>query len=210
VRFQSLLVGSLAAAALLGPGTGAARAQDNGPIRIGSPSTQVMSRSTARSEVLMTATNGAGFDALAREGDWFWVLLPADAYGTRRAGWIYAGDVEGAVLKKPLPVKEHKDGKDDKVTATASAEADAANGTADQSEPADARAAAGADDAQAREAAKAARKAEEEARAAQKKADREAEKMARKAAEDERRLRKAQEELEKARQDYEKLVVSRP
>jgi hypothetical protein len=207
VRFQSLLIGSLAAA-LLGPGTGAVRAQDNGPIRIGSPSTQVMSRSTVRSEVLMTATSGAGFDALAREGDWFWVLLPADAYGTRRAGWIYAGDVEGAVLKKPLPAKEQKDGK--KANAPASAEADAANGAADQSEPADVRADADADEAQEREAAKAARKAEEEARAAQKKADKEAEKMARKAAEDERRLRKAQEELEKARQDYEKLVVSRP
>jgi outer membrane protein OmpA-like peptidoglycan-associated protein len=55
-----------------------------------------------RDEVVMTAERGTLFDVIHTEGDrfahraanWYWVLLPRDAWGTQRAGWISGRHVE--------------------------------------------------------------------------------------------------------------------
>ena len=52
-------------------------------------------------QVLVTVETGAVLEALDRENDWYWVIAPADGYGTRRAGWIKTSLVEPA----PAPVR---------------------------------------------------------------------------------------------------------
>jgi outer membrane protein OmpA-like peptidoglycan-associated protein len=39
---------------------------------------------------------------LDQERDWYWVVAPPDAHGTRRAGWIRVNQVE-AVSSRPVP-----------------------------------------------------------------------------------------------------------
>jgi outer membrane protein OmpA-like peptidoglycan-associated protein len=44
--------------------------------------------------VLAEAPPGTTLDVLHRDGDWYWVVLPRDSYGTRKGGWVRADDVE--------------------------------------------------------------------------------------------------------------------
>jgi hypothetical protein len=179
----------LAAVALVGSLPGIARAQEPTRIRIGSPTAPAMSRESSSSDLVMTLSAGTELEVLGRESDWFWVVLPADGYGTSRAGWVHAGDVDGAVLRRAPKVKVKED-------RAARAEQRAA-----------AKAARAADKAAVRsardEAAAAQRTAKANAKAAQIAA-----REAKKAEADERRMRKAAEELEKARRDYERLAGS--
>ena len=46
-------------------------------------------------DVLMMVAPGTTLDVLDQERDWYWVVAPPDAHGTRRAGWIRANQVEG-------------------------------------------------------------------------------------------------------------------
>lgn len=52
-------------------------------------------------QVLVMVETGTVLEALDREKDWYWVIAPADGYGTRRAGWIRTSLVEPA----PAPVR---------------------------------------------------------------------------------------------------------
>ena len=45
-------------------------------------------------EVLLVAETGTILAVLDKDDDWFWVVVPPDAHGTRRAGWIRAAYVE--------------------------------------------------------------------------------------------------------------------
>jgi outer membrane protein OmpA-like peptidoglycan-associated protein len=73
--------------------------------------------SEGRGEVLMTATSGQVFEVIYTEGDkfreqksnWYWIVLPPDAWGTRRTGWLSGHDVRHAQLEKPAP---HQSGPD--------------------------------------------------------------------------------------------------
>jgi outer membrane protein OmpA-like peptidoglycan-associated protein len=70
--------------------------------------TAIMSRQYAKGDLVMTAPRGTVLEVIGTEGDlgrhlpanWYWVVLPRDARGTRRAGWISGRDVESV----PLPV----------------------------------------------------------------------------------------------------------
>lgn len=68
-------------------------------------------------DVLLEVGPGTTFAVLDKEEDWFWVMLPPDAHGTRRSGWIHARDVE--------PVSEPAGGRDE-AAATLLPAADAA------------------------------------------------------------------------------------
>ena len=67
--------------------------------------------SEGHGEVVMTATSGQVFEVIYTEGDkfreqksnWYWIVLPPDAWGTRRAGWLSGHDVRHAKLEKPAP-----------------------------------------------------------------------------------------------------------
>src|SRR5262245_18763999 len=46
-------------------------------------------------DVLMMVAPGTTLDVLDQERDWYWVVAPPDAHGTRRAGWTRANQAEG-------------------------------------------------------------------------------------------------------------------
>ncbi len=46
------------------------------------------------------AAPGTILDVLDQERDWYWVVAPPDAHGTRRAGWIRVNQVE-AIFSRP-------------------------------------------------------------------------------------------------------------
>lgn len=48
-------------------------------------------------EILLVAESGTILEALLEEDGWYWVIVPPDAHGTRRAGWIRAAFVEPLV-----------------------------------------------------------------------------------------------------------------
>jgi peptidoglycan-associated lipoprotein len=54
-------------------------------------------------DVLLEAEPGTTLEVLDKQGDWFWVIVPPDANGTRRAGWIRAGVVEAVIAPPPNP-----------------------------------------------------------------------------------------------------------
>jgi outer membrane protein OmpA-like peptidoglycan-associated protein len=51
-------------------------------------------------DVLMMVQPGTTLDVLDQERDWYWVITPPDAHGTRRAGWIRSNQVE-AIFARP-------------------------------------------------------------------------------------------------------------
>jgi outer membrane protein OmpA-like peptidoglycan-associated protein len=53
-------------------------------------------------DVLVMVAPGTTLDVLDQERDWYWVVAPPDAHGTRRAGWIRVNQVE-AVSSRPVP-----------------------------------------------------------------------------------------------------------
>ena len=53
-------------------------------------------RAPAR-DPLLEAEPGTTLEVLEKEKDWFWVIVPRDVHGTRRAGWIRASYVEPVV-----------------------------------------------------------------------------------------------------------------
>jgi outer membrane protein OmpA-like peptidoglycan-associated protein len=54
-------------------------------------------------DVLMMVAPGTTLDVLDQERDWYWVVAPPDAHGTRRAGWIRINQVEAISRPAPAP-----------------------------------------------------------------------------------------------------------
>ena len=65
-------------------------------VRVSKDKTEITTSQDGRGDVLMTAVKGTVLEVIHIEGDryqerkdnWYWVVLPRDAWGTRRAGWI--------------------------------------------------------------------------------------------------------------------------
>jgi len=91
---------ALACVAVLMP-IGIASAQTAHTVRVNDEAS-VRSYQDASSEVVMIAEPGMLLEVIHTEGDrfvhrknnWYWVLLPRDAWGTQRAGWISGRQVE--------------------------------------------------------------------------------------------------------------------
>jgi len=54
-------------------------------------------------DVLVMVNPGVILDVLDQERDWYWVVAPPDAHGTRRAGWIRTNLVEAVASRPPRP-----------------------------------------------------------------------------------------------------------
>jgi outer membrane protein OmpA-like peptidoglycan-associated protein len=84
-------------AAIVGAPAPTTAAQMPSSVRVVSPTAPIMrwfpyvERSR---DVLMTVESGAELDVLDRQGDYYWVIAPPDAFGTRRPGWVAVRDVE--------------------------------------------------------------------------------------------------------------------
>lgn len=189
MHLRNLIVGSLATVALFAPGThDEALAQTDASIRIGSPTAKVVSRRQAGADVLLTASAGDGFEVLNREGEWYWVMLPPDAHGGRRSGWIHGGDVEGSEFRAAAQQKALDEAQAKAEKELQKIERQHAREAADE-----ARRLKQTQEAAAKDAALRAKQQEVEAR---------------EAAEENRRLRQAAEQLEKARREYENSIKS--
>lgn len=55
---------------------------------------------------LATVSRGTVLEVVDKSGDWYWILLDPNDFGTRRAGWIAAADVEELPEPTPGPVAE--------------------------------------------------------------------------------------------------------
>jgi hypothetical protein len=185
------MLGIAAAIALVVPAS-TARAQGMTPtkVRITAPSAKVYITPTPTSDVIDEAANGTEVDVLLADNGWYWVVLPPDGYGTRRGGWVRVRDVDGsdpeasaeAVSKaeKELAKREAREAK---------RQAKEAEQQAREQERA-AKRAAKSDKGDAENSAASEPSAETQPRLS--KADQE----------QARRLKKAQDDLEKARADY--------
>src|SRR5262245_29876954 len=87
------IIGLIGVTVLLGPVGREASAEGLGTVRIVSPNAAIMSRPALKSDVFIVASAGTLLDTLDREGDWYWVVLPADVNGTRYTGWIHTSAV---------------------------------------------------------------------------------------------------------------------
>ena len=114
---------------------GTAFAQSPFPVvRVASDEVAVLESLSPKGGAMMKAEAGTTFEVLytegdrytARKGNWYWVLLPRDAWGTQRAGWISGRDVEYVPPARETAPE----------SATATVSADAPSAAAASSEPA--------------------------------------------------------------------------
>jgi outer membrane protein OmpA-like peptidoglycan-associated protein len=82
---------------------GTAFAQSPFPVvRVANDEVSVLASLSPKGEAMMKAVAGTTFEVIYTEGDryaarkdnWYWVLLPRDAWGTQRVGWLSGNDVE--------------------------------------------------------------------------------------------------------------------
>ncbi len=76
-------------------------------LRVVRETAAVRTRPALLSEVLKTTTAGTVLEAVDRENDWYWVILPPDENGTRMPGWIRARDVEIVAVGAPDTTLRH-------------------------------------------------------------------------------------------------------
>ncbi len=63
-------------------------------VRVKGGPAEIYERPRKGSDVVMVAPEGTVLEVLQREGDWYWVVLPRDANGTPRSGYIPVFAVE--------------------------------------------------------------------------------------------------------------------
>jgi len=83
--------------------------------------------------VAAEAPPGTTLEVLRRDGDWYWIIMPASPYGTRRGAWVRVDDVEpydaaaAATAAKLLAEREQRGG----APGTTSGEGEGGAGSAD-------------------------------------------------------------------------------
>jgi outer membrane protein OmpA-like peptidoglycan-associated protein len=81
---------------------GTAFAQSGPSVRVTNEETEITARTHGNGGVIMTAARGTVLTVIDTDGDryahrrsnWYWVLLPRDAWGATRGGWISGRDVD--------------------------------------------------------------------------------------------------------------------
>jgi hypothetical protein len=93
------------ALALTGLAESQVQAQNFTPrtVRIGNESAAVVTRPVFGADVINVVPAATELEVLLLDDGWYWVVLAPDTYGTRRAGWLRAGTVEGG--SEPMPNK---------------------------------------------------------------------------------------------------------
>jgi hypothetical protein len=174
-------------------------------VRIVGNDVTVKSRPSRTADTLAKPQADTVLEVLDKEGAWFWVLINRDNHGTQRAGWVKENDVEfvdKAVARfflppAPIPVR------DDSVPAEVAADATPLEETVAGAAPADGAPVA----ADTNVPAEVKLQAEVKLSPAETKAEKVA-KVEKPKKVDDRRLKKAASEYEKALQAYEKLQFS--
>jgi len=173
-----------------------ASAQFGGPtkVRVVAKVAKVMATTAMASDVIDELAQGTEVDVLLEDAGWYWVVLPRDGHGTRRGGWVRVKDVDGTT-EAELAAK------------AAQAEAKREALAAKKQAAADKHAAAAAERAAKAEQKNAAKHVQDDAKAEAQHSE-QADATSGTGADD-KRLQKAQKDLEKARADYEAAVKRR-
>jgi outer membrane protein OmpA-like peptidoglycan-associated protein len=90
---------------------GTAFAQSGSQVRVTAEESRIRTFQLAKNDLVMTAPRGTVFTVIHTAGDkyrhdernWYWVLLPRDAWGTQRSGWISGRDIEELPPAPPAP-----------------------------------------------------------------------------------------------------------
>jgi hypothetical protein len=72
---------------------GSSSAQVAARVRVAVPAARVLEAPRSQSDTIMTALADSMFEVLARDGDWYWIILPPDRNGTSRPGYIATANV---------------------------------------------------------------------------------------------------------------------
>jgi uncharacterized protein YgiM (DUF1202 family) len=176
-------------------------------VRVVGNDVTVKSRPSRMADTLAKPQADTVLEVLDKEGPWFWVLITRDVHGTQRAGWVKESDVEFVdkaaarffLPPAPIPVR------DEAIPAEVAADAAPIEETA--AVPAEALPPAEAD---ANVPAAVKLQAEVKVPAAEAKAERveKVAKVEKPKKVDDRKLKKAAADYEKALQAYEKLQFS--
>ncbi|HEY7172048.1 MAG TPA: hypothetical protein VH417_14455 [Vicinamibacterales bacterium] len=210
--YRTRMLGIAAAAALSVAAPAAAQMSGPTKVRVVAKTAKIMATTAMASDVIEVVPQGTEFDVLLEDDGWYWIVLPRDGYGTRHGGWVRVKDVDGTT-EAELAAK------------AAQAEAKKAAREAQKQAEADKRAAKAEQQAAAKEAAHSA-KADKQAAKAEQQAAKQTAKQAQQADKvdaqqtthanatsgngaDDKRLQKAQKDLEKARADYEAAMKRR-
>jgi hypothetical protein len=84
-----------------------ADAQTLPTLKVVSDSAGIHVRPALLSETVKKVNAGTTLEAIDREDDWYWVILPADEHGTRYPGWVRAKEVEIVAAGDPRAVLRH-------------------------------------------------------------------------------------------------------
>ena len=84
-----------------------ANAQTLPTLKVVTDSAGVHVRPALLSETVKKVNAGTTLEAIDREDDWYWVILPADEHGTRYPGWVRANEVEIVAAGDPRAVLRH-------------------------------------------------------------------------------------------------------
>jgi hypothetical protein len=206
MRLRSLVVVLIASAGLLGLASNASA--ELVMVRVVGENVTVKTRPSRLSDTMAKPQPDEILEVLSREGSWFWVLVERDSHGTQRAGWVRESDVEfvnSAVARffpAPMPPPAREEPPVEEVEQVEEVAADAApvGATPEETVAADT---AGPDAAVVTAQAKL--QAEEKL---DQPAPVQVAKVEKPKKVDDRKLKKAAAEYEKALQAYEKLQLS--
>ena len=76
-------------------------------LKVVGDSASIHVRPALLSEVVKKVDAGTVLEAIDREDDWYWVILPEDEHGTRLPGWVRTGNVEITEPGDPRAVLKH-------------------------------------------------------------------------------------------------------
>lgn len=94
-----------------------ASAQFPGHVRVVAESARILRWLRPGHDVLVMVDKGTTLEVLDQDSGWYWVVVPANAHGTRKAGWINAVNVEPFT---PPPVTLKADPRAEAVTLSSS------------------------------------------------------------------------------------------
>jgi hypothetical protein len=201
---RNVMAGLIASAGLLAWAPSASA--DLVMVRVVGTDVAVKSRPSRMADTLAKPQADTVLEVLDKEGSWFWVLITRDNHGTQRAGWVKESDVEfidKAVARfflPPAPIPA----RDEAAPAEVAADALPIEETVAEAIPADAPPPAGAD---AGVPVEVKLQAEVKLSPAEAKVERveKVAKVEKPKKVDDRKLRKAALEYEKALQEYERI-----
>jgi hypothetical protein len=220
MEYRTRMLVIAAAAALSAAVPASAQMTGSTKVRVVAKSAKIMATTALASDVVEEVPQGTEMDVLLEDDGWYWVILPRDGYGTRHGGWVRVKEVDGtleaeAAAKAAQIAAKHeaeaakKQAAIDKRAAEKAAHAAQAEQKAAAKE---AERAAKAEQEAAKHAAKTEQAAKTEPPAKHAKTDAQqtthADATSANGADD-KRLQKAQKDLEKARADYDAALKRR-